>query len=57
MNQTAQVTVVVENCVLGNGLLAEHGLAFWIEIGSQRVLFDTGQGGVLANNARNEVGV
>ena len=35
----------------GQGLLAEHGLACWIEYGSQRVLFDTGQGLILANNA------
>jgi 7,8-dihydropterin-6-yl-methyl-4-(beta-D-ribofuranosyl)aminobenzene 5'-phosphate synthase len=47
----AQVTVVVENTTEGPGLLAEHGLAYWIELGSQRVLFDAGQGMVLASNA------
>ena len=52
MDKTAQVTVMVENSVLGRGLLAEHGLAFWIEIGGQRVLFYTGQGAVLVGNAR-----
>lgn len=48
---TIRVTVVVENTAYGAGLLAEHGLAFWIEIGSRRVLFDTGQGGTLVHNA------
>ena len=52
MSMPAQVTVMVENSVLGRSLLAEHGLAFWIEIGGQRVLFDTGQGFVLVGNAR-----
>lgn len=31
--------------------MAEHGLALWIDDGSQCVLFDTGQGGVLLANA------
>lgn len=48
---TIRVTVLVENTAYGAGLLAEHGLAFWIEAGSRRVLFDTGQGGVLVHNA------
>lgn len=36
----------------GPGLAAEHGLSFWIEAGGKRILFDTGQGGALAANAR-----
>ena len=32
-------------------MLAEHGLAYWIEWDGQRVLFDTGQGSVLVSNA------
>ena len=52
MDKMAQVTVMVENSVLGRGLLAEHGLTYWVEIGGQRVLFDTGQGAVLVGNAR-----
>jgi 7,8-dihydropterin-6-yl-methyl-4-(beta-D-ribofuranosyl)aminobenzene 5'-phosphate synthase len=44
--------VLVENTAGGCGLLAEHGLSFWIETGSRRILFDTGQGHVLAGNAR-----
>jgi 7,8-dihydropterin-6-yl-methyl-4-(beta-D-ribofuranosyl)aminobenzene 5'-phosphate synthase len=46
-----RVTVVVENTAQGPQLLAEHGLAYWIEYGDHRILFDTGQGNVLASNA------
>ena len=44
------ITVVTENTAQGPGVLAEHGLAYWIDLGSQYVLFDTGQGAVLAHN-------
>jgi len=47
-----RITTLVENTVHGRDLLAEHGLAFWIEIGPKRILFDTGQGKVLSGNAR-----
>jgi len=47
-----RITVVVENTAGGRGLLGEHGLSFWIELNGKRVLFDTGQGHVLLNNAR-----
>ncbi len=47
-----RITVLVENTAGGRGLLAEHGLSFWIEWGGKRILFDTGQGKVLAANAR-----
>lgn len=46
-----RITVLVQNTATALGLLAEHGLAYWIEHGDQNVLFDTGQGGVLAGNA------
>ncbi len=49
--QSLQLTVLVENTARGHGLLAAHGLAFWIELGSRRILFDAGQGGVLCHNA------
>jgi 7,8-dihydropterin-6-yl-methyl-4-(beta-D-ribofuranosyl)aminobenzene 5'-phosphate synthase len=45
------LTIVSENTVRGAGLLGEHGLAYWIDTGEHRVLFDTGQGMALANNA------
>jgi len=48
----ARITILVENTVRDRGLLAEHGLAFWIERGSKRILFDTGQGHALRNNAQ-----
>jgi len=47
-----RITVLVENCAGGRGLLAEHGLSFWLEIGGKGFLFDTGQGAVLIGNAR-----
>ena len=51
-NSRIRITVLVENCVRQRGLLAEHGLAFWIEAGGRQILFDTGQGMVLRHNAR-----
>jgi len=51
MSRIARVTVLADNSVQGRGLLAEHGLAFWIEMGAQRLLFDTGQGAVLSPTA------
>ncbi len=46
-----RVTVVVENTAQGPKLLAEHGLAYWIEYGEHRLLLDSGQSSVLASNA------
>jgi 7,8-dihydropterin-6-yl-methyl-4-(beta-D-ribofuranosyl)aminobenzene 5'-phosphate synthase len=51
MTSKVRITVVVENTAYGAGLLAEHGLAYWIDWDGQHVLFDTGQGGALAINA------
>lgn len=52
MVQSVRVTVLVENTAFGRGTRGEHGLAFWIEAGSQRVLFDTSQTPeVLVHNA------
>ena len=52
MGQTkARVTILVENTAKRARLLAEHGLAYWIEYGGHRILFDTGQGYVLRHNA------
>lgn len=47
-----RITVLAEDTAGARGLLAEHGLSLWIELGGRRVLFDTGQGMVLAGNAR-----
>ncbi|MGC9327730.1 MAG: MBL fold metallo-hydrolase, partial [Candidatus Hinthialibacter sp.] len=47
-----KITVLVENTAGGRGLLAEHGLSFWIELPHEKVLFDSGQGFVLKHNAQ-----
>jgi len=52
MREKIKVTVMVENTASGEGMIPEHGICFWIEIGSIKVIFDTGQGGALLNNAR-----
>ena len=52
MIQSIRITTLVENSVFGPGLLAEHGLSFWVEWDGRRLLFDTGQGRVLEQNAR-----
>ena len=50
MKCSAKVTVVVDNTVYKQGLLAEHGLSILIECDGERVLFDTGQGMALPSN-------
>lgn len=44
------MTVVVDN-ESSLDLIAEHGFSAWIEVGEQRILFDTGQGIALEKNA------
>lgn len=53
MSATISITVAVENTAPlgGRGLLAEHGLAFWVASAGRKILFDTGQGLALMNNA------
>ena len=43
--------MLVEDTAEGNGLHAEHGVSFWIEYGESKLLFDTGQTGVVVKNA------
>ncbi len=45
------ITVLAENTARGAGILGEHGFACWIDTGTHRVLFDTGQGMALIHNA------
>jgi len=52
MIQNIRITTLVENTASGAGLLAEHGLSFWIEYGDRRILFDTGQSDILIKNAK-----
>lgn len=51
MSQPLTLTVLVENTARRRGLLAEHGLAFWLETADARILFDAGQTNVLSHNA------
>lgn len=51
MSPALTVTVVAENTAQGSALLGEHGLSLWVELAGLRLLFDTGQGLVLAHNA------
>jgi 7,8-dihydropterin-6-yl-methyl-4-(beta-D-ribofuranosyl)aminobenzene 5'-phosphate synthase len=46
-----RITLLAENTAQGEGIIGEHGLAVWIEIGGRHVLFDTGQGPALQHNA------
>ncbi len=52
MQENAKITVLVENTAGPRGLLAEHGLAFWLEFGQKKILFDTGQGLTLEHNSK-----
>ena len=45
------ITILVNNTAK-EGFQFEHGLAFWIEYGDKRVLFDTGQSDILIQNAK-----
>jgi 7,8-dihydropterin-6-yl-methyl-4-(beta-D-ribofuranosyl)aminobenzene 5'-phosphate synthase len=47
-----RITPLSANTVQGRNLLAEHGMAVWIEAGPRAMLFDTGQGLVLEHNAK-----
>lgn len=47
-----RITLVVENSVRERGLVAEHGLGWWLEWGERTILFDCGQGLALEGNAR-----
>jgi 7,8-dihydropterin-6-yl-methyl-4-(beta-D-ribofuranosyl)aminobenzene 5'-phosphate synthase len=46
-----RITILVDD-LAGPGLKAEHGFSLWIETEGRHILFDTGQGGALAFNAR-----
>jgi 7,8-dihydropterin-6-yl-methyl-4-(beta-D-ribofuranosyl)aminobenzene 5'-phosphate synthase len=50
MRTDVQITVLVDD-EAGKGLAREHGFSLWIEADGKRILFDTGQGGVLLGNA------
>lgn len=50
MVQRLRIVILVENTVFKSGLIAEHGIAYWIETDNVRILFDTGQGHALPHN-------
>ena len=52
MNKTTRIVVLADNTVAASGIRGEHGLAFWIETDGHCILFDTGQGLVLTDNAK-----
>lgn len=47
-----KVTILTENSVRRRGLLAEHGLSFWLELDDCQILFDAGQSDVYRHNAQ-----
>lgn len=51
MIEHLDITVLVENRAGRRNVLAEHGLALWLEVSGRNILFDTGQGMALPHNA------
>ncbi len=51
-NNKIRVTIVVENKSQDTALMAEPGIAYWIETASERLLFDTGNGKALLPNIK-----
>ena len=49
MIKNLKITVIVDNTASGK-LLAEHGLAYYVEIDGKRLFFDSGQGKVIQHN-------
>jgi 7,8-dihydropterin-6-yl-methyl-4-(beta-D-ribofuranosyl)aminobenzene 5'-phosphate synthase len=49
--ENPSITILVDN-EAGEGFIAEHGFSLWIETGTERIVFDTGQGVALQHNAR-----
>ena len=47
-----KITVLIENTACREDLAAEHGLSLLIETGSHTILFDAGQSGAFADNAK-----
>jgi 7,8-dihydropterin-6-yl-methyl-4-(beta-D-ribofuranosyl)aminobenzene 5'-phosphate synthase len=52
MSKRITITTLIENSVTERELRAEHGLSFYIETRSARLLFDTGQSDLILHNAR-----
>lgn len=52
MGASLSYSILIDNAAHAPGLEAEHGLSIWIDTGSARILFDTGQSGASLRNAR-----
>lgn len=48
---STRITILIDN-EAASGLTAEHGFSLWLEAEGRHVLFDTGQSGAFADNAR-----
>lgn len=51
MSAALRIRILADNTVAKPALRGEHGLAIWVASAETRLLFDTGQGLVLADNA------
>ncbi len=47
-----KLITLIENTTLSPDLAAEHGLSLWVEAAGKKFLFDAGQSGAFADNAR-----
>ena len=47
-----KITMLIENTACAEGLACEHGLSLYIETKRHKILFDTGQTGAFADNAK-----
>lgn len=53
MIERIRIITLVENMTDRAGLLAEHGLSFYIELQNKKILFDCGQSDAFVKNARH----
>ncbi len=53
MDTPARLICLIENTSPSPKLKCEHGLALWIEVGDDCLLFDTGRGPAFAENAKS----
>ena len=51
MDNHLEITILSENTTDRPDIQTEHGLAYWIRYNSSQLLFDTGQCGLIQNNA------
>jgi 7,8-dihydropterin-6-yl-methyl-4-(beta-D-ribofuranosyl)aminobenzene 5'-phosphate synthase len=52
MSEKLRITCLIDNCVGSGGLAAELGLSFFVEWQGAKILFDTGQTGLVIRNAQ-----